>query len=104
MDKKLSPPIMTDDEIAKYKEDGVVCLRNCISREWLEMVGAASKILEASPGPMAEHITAESGPVTEYFTDLEMAQRLPSFERFARDGPCAALAGKCCSLAPCCVC
>eukprot|EP00802_Teleaulax_amphioxeia_P021749 Tamp_22128.p1 GENE.Tamp_22128~~Tamp_22128.p1 ORF type:complete len:316 (+),score=59.05 Tamp_22128:129-950(+) len=39
---------------------------------------------------MAERV---GGPASEYFTDLEMACRLRSFAEFARDGPCAALAG-----------
>ena len=80
-----------DADIERYHRDGAVCVRGCISTEWLEFLRAAADELEASPGPMSERMP---GPTSEYFTDLEMAQRLSSFGTFTRQGPCAALAGR----------
>ena len=44
---------------------------------------------------MSETLRGGGGQHTEleYFTDLEMAQRLPRFAEFARQGPCAGIAG-----------
>ena len=98
---------VTESDIARFQEDGAVCLRNVVSAEWLEFLRGASRELRASPGPMAEEMLRagaaageeeqeeeEEGSASPYFTDLEMAQRLPPFARFARHGPCAALAGQ----------
>jgi len=76
--------------VERYRRDGAVCLRGVIPAHWLDRLRSAAAELEASPGPMAERV---GGPASEYFTDLEMACRLRSFAEFARDGPCAALAG-----------
>ena len=69
--------------------------------------GQADERLPWPPGAVAEEMLRagaaageeeqeeeEEGSASPYFTDLEMAQRLPPFARFARHGPCAALAGQ----------
>ncbi len=76
--------------VESFRRDGAVCLRGVIPADWLDRLRGAAAELEASPGPMAERV---GGPASEYFTDLEMSCRLRSFAEFARDGPCAAIAG-----------
>jgi hypothetical protein len=91
--------VVSSDDIKRFHEDGVVCLRNCISPHWLGFLRTAMSDLKASPGPMAEHV---KGRAADLFTDLEMAQRMPAFAEFSRLGPCAGLAGTLMKAEQCC--
>jgi len=81
------------DERAAYERDGVVCLRRAFSPGWLAFVADAVEEAMASPGPHAEEYTAPGGS-GRFFGDLELAQRLPKFMRFALESPAAATAAR----------
>lgn len=66
-------------------------LRQAVSLDWVEYLRQASAEAVATPGPMAEQYARPPG---FYFSDLELAERLEPFRRFAVQGPCAALAGE----------
>ena len=86
------PQMITEADIAKYNRDGVVCLRDVISPEWLRHLTKAATEVVDDPGLMHEVIQTPTSPLT-YFTDLEMSNRLSSFDLFTRQGPCAEIAG-----------
>lgn len=85
--------MVTAEDVRAYERDGAVCVRGCISAEWLGHLRRAAAALEARPGPSAEAVVGD-GDGTAYFTELEMAQRLPDFEAWCRSGPSAEIAGR----------
>lgn len=92
-----SPPSRPLREVAAgersaYERDGVVCVRQIFPRDWLEFLAAAIDEAMANPGPHAEEYEPNEG-AGRFFGDLELAERLPSFRRFARESPAAEIAG-----------
>jgi len=75
----------------QYAADGAVVLRGVISEAWLKHLRGAAEEALARPGPQAEQLAKPPG---FYFSDLELAERLEPFRRFALDGPCGAIAGE----------
>ena len=45
---------LTDEEIRTYREDGVVCLRNALAPEWIELLRDALDRTLAEPGPQGK--------------------------------------------------
>lgn len=84
---------VTGDERETYERDGVVCLRGIFPREWLAFLSEAIEEAMSTPGPHAEEYTAREGP-GRFFGDLELAERLPKFRRFALESPAAEIAGR----------
>jgi hypothetical protein len=62
-------------------------------REWLSFLAEAVEEAMASPGPNAEEY-ARAGGGGRFFGDLELAERLPKFRRFALESPAAEIAGR----------
>ncbi len=60
--------------------------------DWLEFLADAIDHAMSSPGPHAEEYEgiASAG---RFFGDIELAERLPAFRRFALESPAAAIAG-----------
>lgn len=85
----MSVQIRAHDKIT-YEQDGVVCVRNAFSSNWLTFLADAIEEAMASPGPHAEELSKGSG---RFFGDLEMALRLPTFRKFALESPAAEIAG-----------
>ncbi len=81
------------DECAAYERDGVVCLRGVFSPDWVGYLADAVEEAMASPGPHAEEYAPRGGS-GRFFGDLELAQRLPKFMRFALESPAAATAAR----------
>ena len=67
----------TDAEIARYREDGAVCLRNAIPLEWIERMRAAVDDDMANPGPMVRINTPQGAPGL-FFVDFQLWQRHPA--------------------------
>jgi hypothetical protein len=70
-------PMPTDAEIARYREDGAVCLRGAIPLEWIERMRAAVDDDMASPGPMVRINTPQGAPGL-FFVDFQLWQRHPA--------------------------
>lgn len=83
---------VTPEERAAYAADGVVCLRAIFPTQWLAFLAAAAEESLAQPGPHAEEYEAADGS-GRFFGDLELAERLPAFRRFALESPAAQIAG-----------
>jgi ectoine hydroxylase-related dioxygenase (phytanoyl-CoA dioxygenase family) len=84
---------VTQEERQTYARDGVVCLRDIFPRAWLSFLAEAVEEAMASPGPHGEEYTPPGG-AGRFFGDLELAERLPSFRRFALESPAAEIAGR----------
>lgn len=84
---------VAEGERETYERDGVVCLRGIFPREWLSFLADAVEEAMASPGPQAEEYTPP-GNAGRFFGDLELAERLPRFRRFALESPAAEIAGR----------
>ncbi len=86
-------PVITDEEVATFERDGVVCLRGAIDPEWVEKLrtGVESDLRE--PGPHAEVYTKDNEP-GRFFNDFDMWRHVPELKSFVYDGPCAEIAGK----------
>lgn len=77
---------------ADYSRDGVAVVRGAVSPAWVDLLRGACEAAQDDPGPGGQYL----GPATDagtFFTDLEMARRIPAFAAFALHGPCAAIAG-----------
>jgi ectoine hydroxylase-related dioxygenase (phytanoyl-CoA dioxygenase family) len=85
-------PIALEEREA-YERDGVCCLREIVPGAWLSYLAEAVEEAMASPGPHAEEYTPR-GAAGRFFGDLELAQRLPKFRRFALESPAAEIAGR----------
>ena len=84
---------VTQQNIDEYQAFGVTKVKNVISREWLQALRDGCDLAQDEPGPYAEYLQrpTDSGL---FFTDLEMARRLPLFAAFSLHGPAAAVAGR----------
>jgi len=83
----------TDAECAAYARDGVVALRGVMPQAWLDFLAEAIEQAMTNPGPHAEEYAAPGGG-GRFFGDIELAERLPAFRRFALESPAAQIAGR----------
>jgi len=81
------------DDRLRYERDGVVCLRGVFPTTWRDFLADAIEAAMRSPGPHAEEYEPPGG-TGRFFGDLELAERLPDFRRFALESPAAAIAGQ----------
>ena len=44
---------ITDEEIQQYRRDGVVCLRDILTSEWIDTIRAGIEEQREQPGPYA---------------------------------------------------
>lgn len=89
MNRRPLAPI-TDDEIAAYERDGIVCLRGAFDSGWIDFMGDAVDRAMAAPGTHGEEYARDGG---RFFGDLDLWQRHEAFRRFVFDSPAAEIAG-----------
>lgn len=85
--------LVTDDIKAAYRRDGVVVVRGAVSSAWRELLKDGCETAQDEAGPFAQYLHKPTDTGT-FFTDLELARRLPDFAAFALHGPCAAVAAE----------
>jgi ectoine hydroxylase-related dioxygenase (phytanoyl-CoA dioxygenase family) len=83
---------VTAANLEEYRTLGVTKVSNVITPEWIELLREACEVAQDEAGPYAEYLNQPTD-VGLFFTDLEMARRLPIFAAFALYGPAAAVAG-----------
>jgi ectoine hydroxylase-related dioxygenase (phytanoyl-CoA dioxygenase family) len=83
---------VTQANLEEYRTLGVTKVSNVITPEWIELLREACELAQDEAGPYAEYLNQPTD-VGLFFTDLEMARRLPIFAAFALYGPAAAVAG-----------
>jgi hypothetical protein len=76
----------------EFERNGVAPLRGVIKKEWIEILREGCETAQDEPGPSGQWLGKPTDAGT-FFTDLEIARRLPAFAAFALHGPCAAIAG-----------
>lgn len=88
----MAPPTLDAELIDRYDRDGAVVLRGVFT-DWLDELAAGVAHNEAEPGEyFAENVPA--GQPGRFWDDYVNWQRIPQFERFARESDAAALAAQ----------
>ena len=66
--------LVSEEDIRTFHEDGAVCLRNVLSREWLDLVAHGFEQAVASPGVFSKATVRKAPPdtipITGCSTDL----------------------------------
>ena len=81
----------TDEDVARYRSDGAICLRGAFSAEWIERLRRAVDDDIAAPGPMMRLNTPQGAP-GRFFVDFQLWQRHPAARDFVHDSPAAEIA------------
>jgi ectoine hydroxylase-related dioxygenase (phytanoyl-CoA dioxygenase family) len=90
MNGALPRPIAAD-EIDAYARDGVVCLRGLFAGDWIAALARGLERNLAEPGQRSRIYDRDAQDRT-FFYDSDSWQRIPEYERFVRDSPCAEVA------------
>ena len=85
MNKQPLRPI-TRDDVARFKEDGAICIRNVLDREWCERMNAAVERLLLNPGKRAREAT-KAGDPGRFHMNVFMWRWDPDFREFALHSP-----------------
>jgi ectoine hydroxylase-related dioxygenase (phytanoyl-CoA dioxygenase family) len=83
---------VSEQEIAAYENDGVVCLRQIVDAGWLERLRAETERELADPGPLALDLTR--GKQGKFFANTFVCHHRAGFLDFVRNGPGAAIAAQ----------
>ena len=92
MNKAPLNPI-TEQDVASYRRDGAVCLRQVFDDAWVEQLREGLAIARTRPGPNAQDHTV-AGEQTGFFSDLHMSQRVSEIRAFVMESPAAEIAGR----------
>lgn len=84
---------INEELIEEYHENGVVCVRNAFSKEWVDIVAQGIEKNLESPGPFVEKLTSDNSN-SYFFDDLCNWRRFPEFKKYALESPAAAIAGQ----------
>src|SRR6202011_3799790 len=84
---------ITEDAVADYDRDGVVCLRGQFDSPWIERMRAAIERDLAAPGPNATNF-AEGSSAGKFFGDMFMWKQDAKFRAAALDSPAPAIAAR----------
>ena len=61
MNKHPLRPV-TKDDVARFRKDGAICVRNVFDREWCERMNGAVERLLLNPGNRAREATKAGDP------------------------------------------
>ena len=89
----MTIPMVTDDEIKAFEEDGVICLRQRFELHWLESLAEGFEKNLAAPGPNSSQLTPEGNP-GGYFDDFLVWHRIQEYRDFIFDSPAAEIAAR----------
>lgn len=82
---------VTDEERAAFQKDGAVLLRQRFSTDWIDMLRDGIEADLANPTDnFARHTKDPDAPA--YLEDFWTWSKIPQFEKFVRQSPCAPLA------------
>jgi hypothetical protein len=82
---------VTKSNMDEYNRLGVTKVSNGISTEWVDLLRDGCDIAQVEVGTFAEYLN-QLTDAGIFFTDLELAQRLPLFAAFSMYSPMAAVA------------
>jgi ectoine hydroxylase-related dioxygenase (phytanoyl-CoA dioxygenase family) len=87
----LKTGLPTDEEVARYRADGALCLRGAFDRDWIERLREAVDADMAGPGPMVRRNTPAGAPGL-FFVDFQLWQRHPAARDFVHESPARLIA------------
>ena len=85
--------VITSEVKERYNEDGVVCLRNVISEEWIDCTRAGIARNLGQPGHFFRDQTPADSP-GRYVFDYWSWQQIPEFAKLILRSPIAAIVGE----------
>ena len=91
MNKHPLRPIGAEDDIARFNEDGAICIRNVFDQEWCKRMNAAVERLLHDPGSRAREAT-KAGDPGRFHMNVFMWRWDPDFRDFALNSPLPELA------------
>jgi ectoine hydroxylase-related dioxygenase (phytanoyl-CoA dioxygenase family) len=77
---------VTADDVARFREDGAICMRNVLDREWCERMNVAVERLLLNPGKRAREAT-KAGDPGRFHMNAFMWRWDPDFREFALHSP-----------------
>ena len=77
---------ITEEDVARFGEDGAICVRNVLDREWCERMNAAVERLLLKPGKRAREAT-KAGDPGRFHMNVFMWRWDPDFREFALHSP-----------------
>ncbi|WP_170435234.1 phytanoyl-CoA dioxygenase family protein [Ruegeria arenilitoris] len=91
--------LLTKDEIDAFRRDGSVVLRQKFSANWLELLRAGIDAdLQTPTENFTRHTKDPDAPA--YLEDFWAWSKIPQFEEFVRNSPCAPIASELLGAAP----
>jgi ectoine hydroxylase-related dioxygenase (phytanoyl-CoA dioxygenase family) len=81
---------ITDGDVASFRENGAVCLRNIISMDWVASLRQAIDANDEKPGPMKRALNRPDQPGA--YLDFQLWQRQAHCRRFIFDSPVSEIA------------
>src|SRR4029450_9457151 len=82
-----------DEDVARYRADGAVCLRGAFPLDWIERLREAIDADMASPGPMVRRNTPDGAPGL-FFVDFQLWQRHAGAREFVYRSPAREIAAR----------
>ncbi len=87
----LKEHLVSDDDVARFREDGAICVRKVLDREWCERMNRAVERLLLNPGSRAREAT-KAGDPGRFHMNVFMWRWDPDFRDFALKSPLPELA------------
>jgi len=91
---ELPPREISDDEVATYARDGIVCLRGLFDADWVARLRDAAEAGLAEPGPLSVEIAAERSQNGRFFHDTFVWRHDPDCRAFVFTSPAAKIAAR----------
>jgi len=88
------PRDLTAQEIAAYENDGIVCLRNMFSSEWVDALRDAAEVSMQDPGELHAELAQYKKDKGRFFHDTFIWPRNEVCRQFVFESPAAMIAAK----------
>lgn len=82
--------LVTGNDVETLERDGIVCLRQAFSEDWLTLLREATEAEMADPGPMVLDLTRDEGG--RFFGNTFVWKHRPEFRRFVFESGAADMA------------
>jgi ectoine hydroxylase-related dioxygenase (phytanoyl-CoA dioxygenase family) len=87
----MSLKCISSEDVARFKNDGAICLRQAFDHEWLDKLSAGVEKNFQAPGPSATQYT-EPGKPGGFYDDYCNWQRIPQYRDFIMNSPAGEIA------------
>ena len=85
---------VSEDEIRTYEEDGIVCLRQMFSADWVRQMRDAAEEGLAAPGELHAELSTERNEKGRFFHDTFIWQRNDTCRSYVHESPAASIASQ----------